>query len=405
MTSHRGFGLGSRILLGMAVGALLGAGLGERATVLAPVGDLFIRFLVLAAVPLVFVNLLAGITTLTDLRTLGRLAGKIVSYFVATTVLALLLGIGAMVVLRPGVGMTLTGEPVADVGQAPSVLQVLLDLVPTNALRAFTEGNVAQLVVLAVLLGIATLLLPAASRDRLRAAFADLAELMRKVVDLILRVAPFGIGALMAVTVGRYGAELFGPVARFVVGLTAVHLIILGEYLLLLRLFSPLRPLAFLKETWPVWATTIATTSSLAALPVNLEAAEKLKLPRFIYTFTLPLGAQVNKDGTAAMLAAVVVFTAQAAGVSLNAAQILTIVLMGLLLSAGSGGIPGGGFVVALIMVEAFQLPLELAAVVGGIYRLIDMGNTTLNVMGDLVGTVLVAESEKHRGEATPVSS
>ncbi len=393
-TPRRRFGLGTRILLGMLAGTLLGATLGERVTVVEPLGDLFIRLLVLAAVPLVFFNLLAGVTALTDLRTLGRFTGKILAYFLVTTVVAILLGIGAMTLLHPGVGMTLRGEVGPRVGAAPSIPQVLLDLVPTNVFRAFAEGNVAQVVVLAVMLGVATLLLPAGSRDRLRGAFADLADLMRKVVDLILTVAPYGIGALMAVTVGRYGAELFGPMARFVVGVTAAHLLMVALYLLLLRAFSPWRPLTFLKETWAVWATTIATTSSLASLSVALEVAEKIRLPRTIYSFTLPLGAQINKDGTAAMLAAVVVFTAQAVGMPLGPGELLTVVLMGLLLSAGSGGIPGGGFVVALIMVEAFHLPLELAATVGGIYRLVDMGNTTANVMGDMVGTILVAGSE-----------
>ncbi|MDP2956546.1 MAG: dicarboxylate/amino acid:cation symporter [Longimicrobiales bacterium] len=395
MTSKTRLGLGARILLGMAVGTVLGVVFGERATVIEPVGGLFIRLLVLAAVPLVFFNLLAGVTTLTDLRTLGRLTGKILSWFFATKVVALLLGIGAMMVLRPGVGMTLRGEAGAEAGEAPSVVQVLLDLVPTNAFRAFADGNVVQVVVLAVMLGVATLLVPVGPRDRLRGTFADLAELLRKVVDLILRVAPYGIGALMAVTVGRYGAELFGPMAGFVAGVTGAHLLMIFLYMVLLRLFSSRRPLVFLRETGAIWATTVATTSSLATLPVALEVSEKIGLPRSVYGFTLPLGAQINKDGTAVMLAAVVVLTAQAAGVALSTGDLVTIVLMGFLLSAGSGGIPGGGFVVALIMVGAFNLPLELATIVGGIYRLIDMGNTTVNVMGSLVGTVLVAESEE----------
>lgn len=391
--SGKPMGLGSRILVGMVAGALVGAVLGERALVLTPVGDLFIRLLVLAAVPLVFFNLLAGVTTLTDLGTLGRLTGKILSWFAATKVVAILLGIGAMMALRPGVGMTLRGE-VPDVAEAPSLLQVVLDLVPANALRAFTDGNVAQVVVLAVMLGVATLHLPSASRDRLRGAYADLAELLRKVVDLILKVAPYGIAALMAVTVGRYGAELLGPMARFVVGLTAAHFLLVGLYLTLLGLFTSWRPRAFFRETGTVWATTVATTSSLASLPLALDAAERMRVPRSVYAFTLPLGIQINKDGTAAMLAAVVVLTAQAAGVTLSVGDLVTVVLMGCLLSAGSGGIPGGGFVVALVMVEAFGLPLELAAIVGGIYRLVDMGNTTVNVMGNLVGTILVAGSE-----------
>lgn len=387
-------GLGTRVLIGMGVGALGGALLGERASVVQPVGDLFIRLLVLATVPLIFFNLLAGVTALTDRGTLARIAGKITSWFVATKLVALALGIGAMILLRPGIGMTLRGARPSDVAQAPSFADVLLGLVPTNVVKAFADGNVAQVVVLALVLGLTTLQLPSAPRDRLRSAYADLADLLRTVVDLVLKVAPLGIAALMAVTVGRHGAGLLGPMATFVAGLTAAHLVLVALYLLVLSRFTSVRPVAFLRDTGSVWATTVATTSSLASLPLAMEAAERFGVPRTVHAFTLPLGIQVNKDGTAAMLAAVVVFTAQAAGVALTAAEFVTIVLMGALLSAGSGGIPGGGFVVALVMVEAFKLPLELAVIVGGIYRLIDMGNTTVNVMGNLVGTLLVASSE-----------
>lgn len=393
-TASRRLGLGSKILLGMVVGAVLGGVLGERVSVIEPVGDLFIRLLMLAAVPLVFFNLLAGLTTLTDMRAFGRLAGKIATFYFATTVVALFLGMGSMALLRPGDGMSLNGTVEREVGDAPSVSEVLIDLVPTNIFQAFAEGNVTQLVVVSVLLGIATLLLAEAPRDRLRSLFSDLAELFRKLVVLILAVAPYGIGALMAVTVGRYGAELFGPMAVFVLGVWGAHIIMMALYMLLLRLLTDRGPIAFLKETGPVWATTTATTSSLASLSVALDVAEDMKLPRVVYGFTLPLGAQINKDGTSIMLTAVLLLSAQVAGVALTGAEILSLLVMGFLLSVGSGGIPGGGFVVALILVQSFGLPLELAAIVGGIYRLIDMGNTTVNVMGDMVGTAIVAHSE-----------
>jgi Na+/H+-dicarboxylate symporter len=213
-------------------------------------------------------------------------------------------------------------------------------------------------------------------------------------VDGILWVAPVGIGALMAVTVGRYGAELFGPMARFLLGVWVTQILMMCAYMVLLILLTDRRPWAFLRDTGPLWATTVATTSSLASLSVALEMAEKIKLPRSVYSFTLPLGAQINKDGTSIMLSAVLVFTAQAAGIEFTLPQMVTILLVGLLLSEGSGGIPGGGLVIALIFVQAFNLPLEVAAIVGGIYRLVDMGNTTTNVMGDMVGTAIVAHSE-----------
>lgn len=397
-------GLGTRILIGMILGAAIGAASGTRAEVLEPVGDLFIRLLLMAAIPLVFFNLLAGLTALTDLRTFGRLSVKIVGYYLVTTATALTLGLTAMHLVRPGVGMTLT-EPVNEaIGAVPAVSEILLQLVPTNVFQAFAEGNVAQLVVVAVLLGITTLLLPARSRDLLRDLYAAVAELFRKLVDLILWVAPFGIGALMAVTVGRYGAELFGPMARFLLGVWGTQLLMFVAYMTLLVLFTDRRPWTFLRGTGPLWATTVATTSSLASLSVALEMAEKIKLPRSVYSFTLPLGAQINKDGTSIMLSAVLIFTAQAAGVSFSLPQMITILLVGLLLSEGSGGIPGGGLVIALIFVQAFNLPLEIAAIVGGIYRLVDMGNTTINVMGDMVGTAIVSHSEARGSAPNPIA-
>ena len=390
-------GLGNKILLGVVVGAVLGAVVGERITVVQPVGDLFIRLLVLAAIPLVFFNLLAGLTALSDVRTFGRLAKKIISYYVLTDLVAVSLGLAAMALLQPGVGMELTEQVKDTVGTVPSVVDVFVGIIPTNMFQAFTEGNVMQVVIVAIFLSIATLMLGGTSRDRLVAVYSDLAALFRRFVDLILVVAPIGIAALIAVTVGRYGSALLGPMTKFLLGVYFAQFIVFTSYMFLLRMFTEQRPSQFLRETGPLWATTVATTSSLASLSVALEVAEKIRLPRSLYAFTLPLGAQLNKDGTSVMLGAVLLFTAQAAGVDFEAASFVTILLIGLLLSEGSGGIPGGGFVMALIYVQAFNLPIEVAAMVGGIYRLVDMGNTTVNVMGDMVGTSLVAYSESKR--------
>jgi Na+/H+-dicarboxylate symporter len=394
----RKIGLGSQILIGMVIGSMVGGIFGDAAAIVEPVGDLFIRLLVLAAVPLVFFNLLAGLTVLSDVKTFGRLAGKTMTYYVTTDVAALLLGLGAMAVLRPGIGMQLTGSVDGPVGTVPSIAEVLLGMIPRNAFEAFVEGNVVQIVVIAVLIGVATLLLAEDSRMRLAGLYQDVSALFRRLVDVILLTAPVGIGALMAVTVGTYGAALLGPMARFLVGVYLAQLVVFLAYMALLRLSGARSPLKFLRETGPLWATTAATTSSLASLSVSLETADRMGLPSSVYSFTLPLGAQLNKDGTSVMLGAVLLFTAQVAGVSFTPAALVSVVLIGLLLSEGSGGIPGGGFVIALIYVQAFNLPIEIAAIVGGIYRLVDMGNTTVNVMGDFVGTCLVVRSESKRG-------
>jgi Na+/H+-dicarboxylate symporter len=394
---YRRLSLGVKILLFMVLGVIAGIIFGERATVVQPLGDLFIRLLMMAVIPLVFFNLLAGLTSLSDVRALGRLGGKIVLYYLFTTTIALTTGLVVMHVLEPGAGMQLTEQVDATFGEAPSVIDVLLDLVPENVFEAFATGNVAQVVVFAIFLGLVTLFLPQSSREPLQKAYDVLAELFRKLVGMIMYFGPIGLGALAAATVGEYGGAIFGPLAVFLGGVWGAQAFMVVVYLALLVSLTRYSPLAFLKQSGPLYATTAATCSSLASLAVSLDVAEqRMKLPRSVYTFTLPLGAQLNKDGTAIMLAGVLLFTAQAAGVEFSLASQISILLIGLILTTGSGGIPGGGLVVALIFVQAFNLPLEIAAIVGGIYRLIDMGSTTVNCMGDLVGTVIVAHSERN---------
>ncbi len=401
-SGRRRFGSGARILAGMAAGVVAGAVLGERAAALQPVGDLFIRLLVLAAVPLVSFNLLAGLAAHSGVRAFGRLAARILAWFVATDLVALGAGMGAMSLLRPGAGMELTAPVDEAVGAVPSLVDVLLDMIPVNLLQSFADGNIVQVVVASLAIGVATLMLEGGARARLEAVYRDLADLFRRLVDLVLTLAPLGIGALMAVTVGRYGSELIGGLARFLAGVWGAQAILFCGYMLVLRFLTAQHPRRFLGATGPLWATTAATSSSLASLSVGLEKAEQLRMPRAVYSFTLPLGAQLNKDGTAVMLGAVLVFTAQAAGVAFGPETLVAVLAIGLLLSQGSGGIPGGGFVVALVYVRAFGLPIEIAAMVGGIYRLVDMGNTTLNIMGDMVGTALVAGRDG--GARTPAA-
>jgi Na+/H+-dicarboxylate symporter len=363
--------------------------------VVAPVGDLFIRLLLMSAVPLVFFNLIAGITSLSNIAILGRLGLRTFAYYLTTTAAALTLGLTMTSLLRPGQGMQLTEDVSEDFGQVPSVTQVILDLFPENVFRAFAEGNIGQVVVFAIFVGVTSLMLPSEQKSKLQDIFALIAELLRKLVGVVLYFGPIGVGALAANTVGEYGGAIFGPLARFIGTVWVTQLIMVFFYMAMLVLLARRNPLRWLKTTSPLYATTAATCSSLASLVVAMDIAEKrLKLPQNVYSFTLPLGAQLNKDGTSIMLAGVLLFTAQAAGVEFTLMQAVTILLIGLLLSEGSGGIPGGGLVIALIFVEAFNLPVEIAGIVAGIYRLIDMGSTTVNVMGDLVWTTILSDQE-----------
>jgi len=403
LSRYRRLSLGTKILIFLGMGILAGMLLGERARVAQPVGDLFVRLLMMAAIPLVFFNLLAGLTSLPNPKELGRIGGRILSYYLVTTTMAITLGLAVMHLLRPGEGMQLKGEVHESFGSMPSIAEVLLDLVPRNIFEAFGAGNLSQVVVFTVLLGLAALLLGSEKLKALHGIFDLLAELLRKLVELVMHFGPVGIGALAAATVGQFGASIFGPLALFIAGVWGAQSIMVLFYLALLGVLSRRSPLEFLRLTAPLYATTAATCSSLASLAVSLDLAEKrLHLPRSVYSFCLPLGAQINKDGTAIMLAGVLLFTAQAAGVEFGLSAQASVIVVGLLLSTGSGGIPGGGMVISLIFVQAFNLPPEIAVIVSGVYRLIDMGSTTINCMGDLVGTTIVADlsgASKPRGQ------
>ncbi len=241
---YRQLSIGMKILIFMALGIIAGVAFGERAQIVQPLGDLFIRLLMMAAIPLVFFNLLAGLTSLSDLGVLGRLGGKIISYYLFTTVVALTLGLTMMHLFEPGVGMQLTDTVDETFGQVPAVTDVLVNLVPENVFQAFSSGQVAQVVVFAIFLGVATLLLPDAQRQTLKRAFEVLAEVLRKLVGVILYFGPIGIGALAASTVGQYGAEIFGPLAVFLGGIWSAQLVMVIVYMFLLLVFTRRSPIA-----------------------------------------------------------------------------------------------------------------------------------------------------------------
>ncbi|MCP4724827.1 MAG: dicarboxylate/amino acid:cation symporter [bacterium] len=395
---YRKLSIGVKILIFLVIGIVIGLLFEEKALILEPVGELFIRLLMMAAIPLIFFNLLAGLTSLDNIRDLGRLGLRITLYYMFTTITALIFGAVIMLAIKPGEGMQMTGDVPEQLGKVPEVAQVILDLVPENIFNALGNAAMAQVVFFTVFLGIATMLLSEEYRKPLQKGYDILARLFRELVNLILYISPLGIGALAAATVGKYGTAIFGPLAYFISGVWVADALMVIVYLTLLRTITGYSPFKFLKQTAPLYATAAATCSSLASLVVSLDVAEKrVKLPRSIYTFTLPFGSQMNKDGTSIMLISVLLFTSQAVGVEFSIGSLVSMVLIGLFLSTGSGGIPGSGLVVALIFVEAFNLPLEIAIIVGGIYRLIDMGGTVVNCMGDMVGTIIVSHFEKEK--------
>lgn len=385
----------TRVLLWMLFGAIAGLVFKEDAIIVKPLGTGFLNLLLMAAIPLVFFNLLAGITSLKSVSSFGRIGGKVLVWYIFSTIVAILIGIGLMRFSQAGVGMTLKTEVSQDIGRIPNVGELLLDMIPVNIFKSFAEGNLIQIVVFAVLLGMVTLQLPSNMKQPIEKGYNLLAGLMRKLVEYILVLSPLCLGALMAATFGEFGSNIAGSLGKFIITIYVGQILMVMVYLTLLAIVGRVSISWFLNKTKELYATTVATCSSLASLAVALDIAEtKMKLPKKVYSFTLPMGAQFNKDGTSIMLAGILIFTAQAAGLDFSFQELVQVVLVGLLVVEGSSGIPGGGLVVAMLFAEAFSLPIEIVAIVGGIYRLIDMGNTTVNCMGDMVATTIVSRFE-----------
>ena len=393
----------------MAVGLVLGLILGPAAASLKPIGDIFIRLLIMAAIPLIFFTLMSGLTTIRDAGFVGRLTGRILIYYVATSVIAFAIAILVMNEIQPGAGIHLAGEVKNNVGQMPSFAEVIVAIFPSNIVEAFARGDVTQIVVFGVFLGIATLFLDAPLRARVSSFFEAGRGLFIGLVGIVILLAPIGLGALTAYSVGVYGSKIAGPLLKFMGAIYLSELAMFAVIMLLMLAIARVSPLFFLKRTWPLYLTTAGTTSSLASLAQALQIAEeRLHIPRNICGFTLPFALQFTKDGTCIFLAGILLFAAQAQGQTLPLGTIVVIVLTGLLLTTGSGGVPGGGLVVGLVFVKAFSLPVEIAVLIGGIYHLLDMTNTTLNVMNDMVATVIVSRLEGsiriERGEIMPES-
>ena len=383
----------TKLLVAMILGIALGIIFGPSVTVIKPLGTVFLNLLKMAALPLVVVNLISGIASLDDPKSFGRVGGKIMVYYFATTAVAIVLGLTVGFLFKPGAGFQLTGTYDGAVQTIPSIGETIVNLIPSNIFASLTSGSFDQIVVFSAFVGITILFLPAEQKAPLAKGVNTLASLFNKMVGLIMGYAPIGICALMASTVGTYGADLFGFLAKYLGASYSAAALHVCLYLIVLFVFTGMKPLHFLKKALPLMVTTLSTSSSLACVPVNLQCADDLDVDRKVSGFTIPLGSQINKDGNGIMLAITFLFAAQCVGADTSLATLLRVILISLILTTGAGG----GIVSIAIVVDAFGLPLEVVALVSGIFTLIDVVFTTMNCLGDLVGTVIVDRSEKKR--------
>ncbi|MFP6800908.1 MAG: dicarboxylate/amino acid:cation symporter [Pseudomonas sp.] len=387
--------LWQQILIGLGLGVLTGMLFKADALVLAPIGTLFLNAIKMLIVPLVFVSLVAGITAMSDSAKLGRISVKTIAIYLVTTAFAVSIGLLFGALFAPGEGMNMIASGVQETKQAPSLVQILVGLVPTNPVTAFAEGNILQIIVFAIALGVSMNLIGEKAAPAVK-LFDSLAEVFYKLTDLVMRCAPIGVFALIAGVVASHGIEVLLPLAS-VIGV--IYLASIAHMLLvyggLLAMLARLSPLRFFKGVAPALAVAFSTSSSAGTLPVSIECARKnLGVSQGVAGFVLPVGATINMDGTAIYQGVLALFIAQAFGVDLNGGQYLMIILTATLASIGTAGVPGAGLIMLGLVLTSVGLPLEGVALIAGIDRILDMARTTVNVAGDLMTTTLVGRSE-----------
>lgn len=358
------------------------------------VGNGFIRLMKMLVVPLVFCSLVCGSSAIGDTKSLGKVGGKTIVFYLLTTALAVTVAISVATVVRPGVGLDMssieTGE--TTVAENVSVVDTILNIIPENPVGALADGTMLQIILFALLIGV--LLAKMGERTELIAnLFNQCNELMMEMTNLVMSLAPVGVFCMIAKTFANLGFDAFIPLLKYM-GSVLLGLLIqcLGVYMILLVIFTRLNPVKFIKKFFPVMAFAFSTSTSNATIPMNIDTLEeRIGVSRKISSFTIPLGATINMDGTSIMQGVAVVFAAQAYGMQLGPKGYLTVIATATLASIGTAGIPSVGLVTLSMVFTAVGLPVEAIMLIMGVDRILDMIRTAVNITGDAVCTTIVA--------------
>jgi proton glutamate symport protein len=388
----------TQIFIGLVAGVALGSLWPEGGLAVRPLAEAFLRMIKMVIAPLLFSTLVIGIAGTGDLRATGRIGLKAIVYFEIATTIALFLGLGLVNVFRPGTGVDvpLAGDTsaVAAMSQAQQrPWDIFLHLFPTSVIDAMARGDILQVVVFSTFFGVALAAIGGKARPVIE-VLESTAQAMFKVTGYVMLFAPIGVFAAIAATVGGRGLGILITLGKLVgimyLGLGIFVLLVAGGVSLLVRV--PF--LAFLKAIREPFLIAFTTASSEAALPKSLEIMERFGVPKNIVSFVLPTGYSFNLDGTTLYLSLATVFVAQLAGIEMSVGQQIVMVLTLMLTSKGVAGVPRAALVVLTATLTQFQLPLEGAAILLGIDQILDMGRTSVNVMGNCLATVVVARWE-----------
>ncbi|MDX1622541.1 MAG: dicarboxylate/amino acid:cation symporter [Gemmatimonadota bacterium] len=410
--------LHTQILLGLVLGAVAGLLVGPGIAVIKPIGDAFIRLITMIVVPLVFASILVGVASLGDLVKLGRIGLKTVTYYLVTTSIAITIGLTLANLVKPGARLAgdvkdrlledFAGAAEVNVQQAteaPSMVDTLLEIIPTNPIEALAEATMLQVIFFALVFGIALTYLERSKAEPVISFMDTVNDAMIELVHLVMKLAPYGVFALIAAIIGEYGLGILKTLVVYSV-VVIVGLVVHGVlvYPAAVKLFSGMSPVPFFKGIAPAQLVAFSTSSSNATLPVTMESCEEnLGVSEEVSAFVLPLGATINMDGTALYQGVATIFIAQVYGLQLGIEQQLMVVLTATLASIGAAGVPGVGMITLALVLKTVGIPLEGIALILGVDRILDMCRTALNITGDSSCAVVVAATEGELAAHPPI--
>ena len=389
-----------KVLAGFVLGAMIGVIFGESATVLKPLGDLFIGAIKMLVAPLVFCAIVVSITALGSQVSLKRLSFKTLAMFMFTGTLASLIGLTVGSLIDMGGSMDLVATEVRE-RHVPGFAQVLLDMIPVNPFASLAEGKVLQIIVFAALIGIAINKV-GEKAEPLKRTFEAGAEVMFQLTRMVLQLTPIGVFGLMAWVVGQYGLSTLLPLGKFIAAIyIAAFIHIIFVYGGLIKFVAKLSPLQFFRKAMPAQIVAFTTASSFGTLPASTRCTESMGVSKRYASFVLPLGATMNMDGCGGSYPAIAaIFIAQIFGISLDMTDYMLIAVTATVASVGTAGVPGSAMVMLSVTLGVVGLPLEGIAFIAAIDRIIDMIRTSTNVTGDMMTAVVIGKSEGQFDEA-----
>lgn len=409
-TTKKKMGLTTKIfialLLGLVSGVILNLWVPKgyvRDTILVDgicyvIGNGFIRLMKMLVVPLVFTSIVCGASSIGDTKALGKVGIRTIIFYLTTTALAITVAIGVAVLIKPGIGLDMSSIEAGDVTVAKTIsaTETLLNIIPENPIESLANGTMLQIIFFALIVGI--LLAKMNERaEMISNLFTQINDLMMEMTNLVMKFAPIGVYFMLTRTFANLGFDAFVPLLKYMASVTlGLALQCFGVYMVLLFVFTRLNPFRFVKKFFPVMAFAFSTSTSNATIPLNIDTLEeKMGVSRKISSFTIPLGATINMDGTSIMQGVAVVFAAQAYGMNLGPSGYLTVIATATLASIGTAGIPSVGLVTLSMVFAAVGLPVDAIALIMGIDRILDMLRTAVNITGDAVCTTIVAHQNK----------